>query len=274
MKIGVDFGGTNTRVGLVDNGNIVKLISEPTLSDKSEMEILNHLIDVIRRVKVPRVTGIGIGVPSVVHVEEGIVYNVANIPSWKEVHLKKILQDEFQIPVAVNNDCNCFALGEHAFGEANGYKDAVCMTLGTGVGAGLIINNKLYGGSNTGAGEIGSFPYLQHDFEYYCSSHFFIKEHNITGKEVYTRAEKGDAAALELMNEFGFHLGNLINAVLFAYDPQVIVIGGSIALSYRFFSTAMHQRLATFPYPETVKRLKIHLSKKENIGLLGASTLV
>lgn len=274
MKIGVDFGGTNTRVGLVDNGDIVKLISEPTLSDKSELEILNHLIDVIRRIMVSGVTGIGIGVPSVVDVEEGIVYNVANIPSWKEVHLKKILQDEFRIPVAVNNDCNCFALGEHAFGEAQGYKDAVCMTLGTGVGAGLIINNKLYGGSNTGAGEIGSFPYLEHDFEYYCSSHFFIKEHNITGKEVYAKADKGDAGALALMSEFGRHLGNLMNAVLFAYDPQAIVIGGSIALSYRFFSEAMHERLATFPYPETVKRLKIHLSGKDNIGLLGASSLV
>ncbi len=274
MKIGIDFGGTNTRVGLVDNGNIVNLISEPTLSQESEKKILDHLIDIIRRVITPDVTGIGIGVPSVVDADKGIVYNVANIPSWKEVHLKKILEDEFQVPVVVNNDCNCFALGEHAFGEAQGYKDAVCMTIGTGVGSGLIINGKLYGGSNTGAGEIGSIPYLEHDFEHYCSSQFFAKEHNVTGKEIYEKAVKGDADAIELMNEFGGHLGNLINTILYVYDPQIIVMGGSIALSYELFSKAMYGKLDEFLYPETVKRLKISLSTKDNIGLLGASSLV
>ena len=274
MKIGIDFGGTNTRVGLVDNGTIIKLISEPTMADKPEEVILNHLKDVIERIITSDVEGIGIGVPSVVDAEKGIVYNVANIPSWKEVHLKDILETEFRVPVVVNNDCNCFALGEHAFGEAQGYRDAVCMTIGTGVGAGLIINNELYGGSNTGAGEIGSIPYLEHDFEHYCSSQFFAKEHNVTGKEIYTKAVNGDAAAISLMNEFGTHLGNLINTILYVYDPQIIVMGGSISLSYDLFSKAMYKKLDEFLYPETVKKLKIQLSKKDNIGLLGASTLV
>lgn len=274
MKIGIDFGGTNTRVGIVDNGTIIKLISEPTLSDQPEQVILDHLKDIISRIITPEITGIGIGVPSVVDAEKGIVYNVTNIPSWKEVRLKQILEDEFRVPVVVNNDCNCFALGEHAFGEAQGYRDAVCMTLGTGVGAGLIIDNKLYAGSNTGAGEIGSIPYLDHDFEHYCSSLFFIEKHNITGKEVYDKAKRGDVYGLELMAEFGKHLGNLMNTILYVYDPQVIIIGGSIALSYELFSKAMFDRLATFPYPETVKRLKILLSKKDNIGLLGASMLI
>lgn len=274
MKIGIDFGGTNTRVGIVDNGTIVKLISEPTLSDKPEQIILDHLKGLIHRIITPEVKGIGIGVPSVVDAERGIVYNVANIPSWKEVHLRQILEDEYHVPVAVNNDCNCFALGEFAFGEAKGYLDAVCMTLGTGVGAGLIIDGKLYAGSNTGAGEIGSIPYLDHDFEHYCSSLFFIEKHNITGKELYEKAKQGDVYGLELMAEFGRHLGNLINTLLYVYDPQVIVIGGSIALSYEFFSEAVYEKLAAFPYPETVKRLRIHLSKKDNIGLLGASMLI
>jgi len=274
MKIGIDFGGTNTRVGLVDNGTIIKLISEPTLADKPEQVILDHLKDIIRRVITPEVKGIGIGVPSVVDAEHGIVYNVANIPSWKEVHLKKILETEFNVHVVVNNDCNCFALGEHAFGEAKGYKDAVCMTIGTGVGAGLIINDELYSGSNTGAGEIGSIPYLEHDFEHYCSSQFFAKEHNVTGKEIYEKAVKGDPQATALMDEFGAHLGNLINTILYVYDPQVIVMGGSIALSYDLFSKAMFKKLDAFLYPETVKKLKIRLSRKDNIGLLGASTLV
>lgn len=120
----------------------------------------------------PEVAGIGVGVPSVVDSEEGIVYNVANIPSWAEVPLKRLLQERFSVPVYINNDSNCFALGVKLFGEGRKYRNLVGMTIGTGVGTGIIINGELYSGQNTGAGEIGSLPYLSHDFEHYCSSGF------------------------------------------------------------------------------------------------------
>lgn len=273
MRIGIDLGGTNVRMAIVSDGEILKKIAEPSLADKSEKETLDHLIAMLHRIMNTNIRCIGIGVPSVVDAERGIVYNAANIPSWKEVHLKQILQKEFNIPVTVNNDCNCFAFGERYYGEGTPYRNIVCVTLGTGVGAGLIINDELYNGNNTGAGEIGSLPYLDSDFEHYCSSLFFTHKHNTSGKEVYEKALKGDPDALALWSQIGEHIGNLMNAILFTYDPQAIIIGGGISHAFDFFSKTMLQNMAKFPYPETIKRLKIHLSKNENISLLGAAAL-
>lgn len=273
MRIGIDLGGTNVRMALVDNGQIVKKISEPCKADQPEKVVTGHLIEMIRKLASPAVKSIGIGVPSVVDAEKGIVYDVMNIPSWKEVHLKTILEKEFNIPVRVNNDCNCFVYGEHCFGQGNKYKDMVGVTLGTGLGCGLIINNELYNGSNTGAGEICGIPYLQHDYEYYCSTPFFVNEHGVTGKEVFEKASQGDEKALKLWEEFGTHVGNMIKMVLFAYDPPCIVLGGSIANAYPFFEKAMCKTFETFPYQKTIEKIKIFRSEVEDVALLGAAML-
>ncbi|WP_108821762.1 ROK family protein [Dysgonomonas sp. Marseille-P4361] len=274
MKIGIDMGGTNIRVGLVDGDDIVKKVEKATLAHRSEKEILDDLIAAIKEAITPEVKSIGVGVPSVVDIKAGIVYNVANIDSWKEVHLKEILETEFKIPVAINNDANCFALGEQKHGEAKGSCNMVGVTIGTGVGAGLILNGQLYSGTNTGAGEIGHFPYLDKNAEYYCSGQFFSCEHNVKGHEVARKAAEGDAEALKLFNDFGKHIGNLMKTVLFAYDPEVIVLGGSVSKAYQFFSEEMYNVINTFPYENTVKNLKIFVSKREDIGILGAAELI
>jgi glucokinase len=273
IKIGIDLGGTNIRIGVVENGTVIRKVSESTRAGLPEEEVLNHLKRMITSVMHPDVEGIGIGVPSVVDVERGIVYNVVNIPSWKKVHLKTILEKEFHTPVMINNDCNCFALGEYHFGNNKIYKNIVCVTLGTGVGAGIIIDGKLHMGHNTGAGEIGSLPYLEHNYEYYCSSCFFTKEHQITGIEAFEKSRRGDKNMLELWNQIGVHIGNLMKAILFTYDPEAIILGGSISKAFDFFAGKMYESLKTFPYTETIERIKIIQSKEEDIALLGASTL-
>ena len=111
-------------------------------------ESLTYLKAQISKMMTPQTRGIGVGVPSVLDSETGVVYNVANIPSWIEVPLKDILESEFNVPVYINNDSNCFTLGEKKFGEGRPFKHLVGVTLGTGVGAGIIINDHLYGGSN------------------------------------------------------------------------------------------------------------------------------
>ena len=172
MRIGVDLGGTNVRAGLVKDGHIVRLLSEPCKADRPEGEVVDQIASLIGKLITPDVARIGIGVPSVVDAARGIVYNVVGIPSWREVYLKDLLEKRFGVPVYVNNDCNCFALGVSRFGEASAYSDVVCVALGTGVGAGIVIGGELYCGHDTGAGEIGSIPYLDRDYEYYCSSRF------------------------------------------------------------------------------------------------------
>ena len=158
MRIGVDLGGTNVRVGLVAGGRIVRMISEPCRADGSEAEVLDHIASLVDRLITPDVECIGIGVPSVVDAERGIVYDVVGIPSWREVHLKERFEKRFGVPVSVNNDCNCFALGVCRFGEAHGYRDVVCIALGTGVGAGVVIGGKLYCGRTRAPGRSGASP--------------------------------------------------------------------------------------------------------------------
>lgn len=273
MRIGVDMGGTNIRAARMENGVIVDKVVVSCPAKEDEQTVLAVLENLIGQLMCPEVASIGIGVPSIVDSKEGIVYNAVNIPSWKEVPLKRLLETRFGVPVYVNNDSNCFALGVKHFAEGQPYGDMVGITLGTGVGAGIIVNGRLYNGRNTGAGEIGSLSYLEHDFEHYCSSGFFVRYYGLTGKEAGAKAAEGDARALGIWNEFGTHLGNLMKAILFAYDPEAIIIGGGIASAFAYYEQAMWKTLQTFPYVESVKNLKIMVSRQEDAALLGASAL-
>lgn len=274
MIIGIDLGGTTVTLGQLKDNKLIQRISAPSPSDKSLTESIQILKDLIQMLINPEVKGIGIGVPSVVDKDLGIVYNVANIPSWKEVHLKKILEDEFNIPIFVNNDSNCFTLGEKTFGVGKHYHNIVGVTLGTGVGAGVIVDNKLYSGANTGVGEVGAISYLDGIYEDYCASAFFEKYYKTTGKDLFCKAECGDPDSLRAWDEYGKHLANLIQVILFTYDPQIIILGGSITNAYKFFKESMIDNLQNFPYPEIIKKLKIEISRDPDIALLGAVSLV
>lgn len=274
MILGIDLGGTNIRIGQIEYDKIINKISASSPSQMSLSDSLNYLKAMIRNMMTSDVEGIGIGVPSVLDITKGIVYNVYNIPAWKEVHLKNILNNEFDVPVFINNDSNCFVLGEKQFGSGKYVKDITGITLGTGLGAGIIINNELYGGRNTGAGEIGSLPYLNANFEYYCSSEFFIKQHNTTGKTAAMQARDGNKSAITIWDEFGVHIGNLIQAVLYTYDSELIILGGSISEAYPLFEKKMFETINLFPYPETIKNVRIKISENKDISILGAAALV
>ena len=271
LKIGVDLGGTNIRAGLMDGTELIRKEKVSCPAQGSESEVIEAVAGLIGKLVSEDVDAIGIGVPSVVDTAKGIVYNVANIPSWVEVHLKDILEERFDIPVFINNDSNCFTLGESRFGAGKEYKDMVGVTLGTGVGSGIMIGGHLYEGRNAGAGEIGCLTYLDKDFESYCSTPFFVS-HNTSGAGLAARAEAGDAEAIALWDEFGGHIGELVKAILFAYDPEAIVFGGGIAAGHPHFEKAMRRTIETFPY-ETGKDVKIFFSDNGDMAIYGASEL-
>jgi glucokinase len=277
MLLGIDLGGTNIRVGQIEGEGLVNKISEPSPSALALEPSLEYLKRVVASMMTPAVEGIGIGVPSVVDIARGIVYNVTNIPSWREVHLKELVESEVGVPVYVNNDANTFALGEQEWGVARGFKDVVAVALGTGVGAGIVAGGALYAGRNCGAGEIGSLPYLDATLEDYCGSNFFSRQHGTTGHEAAEKARSGEAAvaaeAQKICDGFGAHLGNLVQTVLFAYDPELIVFGGGIASAWGLFEGAMRSKMDEFPYPETVRNLRIEVSRNPDIQILGAAAL-
>ena len=129
MKLSIDLGGTNIRIAQVEKGNCLNKVSVPCLAQQDASTVLNQLSQLIRNMMNEQVDGIGIGVPSIVDPEKGIVYNVANISSWKEIHLKEILENEFKVAVAINNDSNCFTLGESLYGEGKSYTNMVEMCI-------------------------------------------------------------------------------------------------------------------------------------------------
>lgn len=274
MNIGVDIGGTNIRAGIESGGHITRQ-NQTLLANKHSLSAtLDQLMEVIRPLTAYPVKGIGIGVPSVVDVNKGIVYNVMNIPSWEEVALRDIVEKEFNLPVSVNNDVNCFVLGEHRFGLARKFRSVIGMAIGTGLGSGIIIDNHLYAGKNCGAGEIGMLPYKDSVLENYVCSRFFEDSLGIDAFAAHEAALKGNRKAIEVWEEFGVHLGAVVKAIMYTYDPEAIVMGGSIAKANRFFQESMLESIQDFAYPESLKKLTLLLSENENIALLGAAALL
>ncbi|NJO90706.1 MAG: ROK family protein [Chloroflexia bacterium] len=272
--IGIDLGGTKVNVGRIENGKIVekKYRFIPADSD-DQWDVINLIIKTVKELLVDGINGIGIGIPSIVDRKKGIVYDVQNIKAWKEVHLKEILEKEFQLPVYLDNDANCFALGEYRFGAGKGCKSIVGLTIGTGMGAGIINDGYLLKDANGGAGEFGMIPYLDADYERYCSGQFFKNNYNNNGEVLAERAKKGDLEALEVFNQFGQHLGNAIKMIMYAIDPEKIIIGGSVAKSHKLFEKAMYQSIKNFAFQTALKSFKIEFSNTSDIAILGAASL-
>jgi glucokinase len=271
--IGIDLGATNIRAGLVQGDVIANIQSKRINSAGSVEVVLADFYALIELLIDQDVVAIGVGVPSVVNLEKGIVYDVQHIPSWKEVHLKEILEAKYQIPVFVNNDANCFALGEYYFGKGNGKENIIGLTIGTGLGAGAIVNKHLFAGPNCGVGEFGMVDYLEHNYEYYASGQFFSNVYQLNGEEVFERVKKGDQQAQQYYAELGTHLGNAIKLIMYTYDASYIVFGGSVRHAYPYFQKTMWERIHTFAYSHSVANLKIELSELENAGILGAAGL-
>ena len=247
--LGIDIGGTNLSLGLVDDGKIVQGIHTPSFHPGMTLdETLDYLAAQIEKIFRVGTEKIGIGVPSVVDVKQGIVYDTQNIPSWTEVPLKEHLEKRFGVPVDVNNDANCFAMGVYGTYPADSKPETlVVVTLGTGVGMGIVHEGKLFCGANCGAGELGCLPFKDGILEDYCSKKFFTGAQN---------------------------MGALLCTVMYAYDPTHIALAGGIANNYPFFRQAMEEYIrANFPYRKAVERLTLDICTDDNIPVLGASLI-
>ena len=271
--IGVDIGGTKIEAAQISNHKILQLLSVKTNSAGSESEVVSQVTKLIDQVVDKNTKSIGVAVPAIVDLEQGIVLETVNIPSWKKVPLKKILEKKYKIPVFINNDANCFALGEKHFGAGRNFKNMVVITIGTGLGAGIIINDKLYVGHNCGAGEFGEVVFKDHNFEYYCSGKFFQQEYKLNGEELLKRAKQGDKKALTIFSAFGEHVGKMLALVVHTYDPELIILGGSVSKSFPYFERSMKESLKNLVYARSYAGLKIKFSNTKNIVVLGAASL-
>lgn len=272
-RVGIDLGGSTLRVGRVRHDQIQSLCEAAVPAQESALSLLDFLIASIEAQMTDEVTAIGIGVPSVVELDTGIIADAGNIPSWSRMPLRSLLHMHFRVPVTVSNDVNCFVFGEKMFGKARSCRHVVGLTLGTGLGAGLIIDNRLHTGANGVAGELGVLPYRHGRLEDYCASRFFVEQHGTTGQAAFARACAGDEQALAMFGEFGRHLAHALTTALLLFDPEMIVIGGSIAKAHRFFMPTMREALLTYPYRLALQNVRIERSEISHVAVLGAAAM-
>jgi len=263
--IGLDIGGTNIRAGIVEGDTVHNIISQTFNGD------VEQIYAIVDKLMSNNVEGIGVGVPASV-TDDGVIPSANNIPQWNNVPLRHLLEERFKKKTMIDNDANCFALGECIYGEARGYKHIVGLILGTGVGSGIVIDGKIYRGKHNAAGEIGQVRYVDSTVEEYCSGKFFTNQGS-TGEELLEKARHNDAHALSVFATYGMHLGNALSTIVHVLSPQVIVLGGSVAQPFEFFEQTMRDALLS-SIPQRLADIRIVPSKKEHMGLLGAAALI
>ncbi len=238
------------------------------------------------------IAGIGIGLPGLIDPPRGIVRFLPNIPGWRNVSLAKQLSSKVGLPVFIDNDVKVITLAEATFGAGQGVDHLVCLTLGTGVGAGLILNNHLYRGAANAAGELGHMPLNENGpkcncggfacFECYVGNKSLLDlavkitgQKEVTLETMYDRAKKGDKKALMFWKQAGTHIGNGLVGIVNLLNPNLIIIGGGVSHNERFLfpiiRTVLRERCMSLQ-GAMVKIKRAHF--KDDAGLIGAYVLV
>lgn len=274
QTIGIDIGGTSIDLGLVAGGQLLHKSTFEVDNFIGREELLNQLISVLSSFDLQNVRGIGIGVPGIIDPERGFIYDLPNLPLWFELPLADILSKEFSLPVKLNNDAGCYALGHAYYGQGRLYKNFVALTLGTGLGMGIVINGKLYSGLMAGAGEIGMLPYKNGIIEEYAASAYFPRHYGQSAKQLYDQAQQNSAMAIEAFADYGVHLGNAIKMVMSMIAPEAIILGGSIARAYPFFWQSMKKTISDFEYTRQLKKTEIYAAQHQDMGIMGAAALI
>ncbi len=195
--------------------------------------------------------------------------------------LKQTLENYFSLKVAINNDANCFVLGEAFFGSARDASIVCGATLGTGFGCGIFIDRKIYSGSTGTAAEVWCSPYADQNFEEYGSGRTIrriyrqITSQELDAKEIFNLAEQNDREAVVAWSEFGLHLGRILAIITNLLDPDVIVIGGSVSHAWKYFYDSMLQNLHENINQAPKKHLQLVRSTLgDNGGVIGAAALL
>lgn len=277
MYIGVDVGGTNIKAGLVDKkGKLIKFIECPTEAKKGKKKVIDNIISLIETIYSKNVKGIGVGIPgSFKNFEKGIIYVTNNTP-LNGVNLKKEIGKKFKCPIHTNNDANCFVLAEALIGGGKSYNTVLGLTLGTGLGSGLVIDKKIYFGRGNAFEYGSSFMERKKTVEYFLGKKGIIeiaKKHKMVIKEpieLFKMAKKGNKKALKAWEEFGLYLGKAIVNLAYTLDPEIFIIGGQIANAWPYFSKSMKKTIKSEYTIYTVKVVKSVLNRS---GVIGASLL-
>ena len=306
--VGMDIGGTNIRAALVSSsGQIVKREQRKTVPARGFDLVFTEIIEMLSNMagthSSSEVIGIGIGAPGPLDPEEGVIIQTHNL-EWKNVPLKKLVQERIPLPVYVDGDSNLAAFGEKWLGAARGVNNFICLTLGTGVGGALILNGRIYHGATGAAGHIGHYIINPDGPECSCGGRGHLEAYasataivrrtieaikagqkslipdlvegelsKLTSLLVFEAAKAGDGLAVRIFRETGFCIGLVIASLTNIVNPELVVIGGQVAeagdLLFDSIRECVAKTVSLVPPPQIVPAML-----GNDAGTIGAAGLV
>jgi glucokinase len=301
LSIGIDFGGTSIKMGVVQQGQILTRGNViVTRQDGNTAALIEDVVAEIGRLRqeFPALEAVGFGVPGIIDPAAGLVVNLTNVKGWYRIPLREIIADKTGLVTNLENDAKAMAYAEWKFGAGHQLPNVVCVTLGTGIGGALILNGRLYRGATKVAGEIGqtSIDYQGVDFVYGNKGaleayvgHWHISER---AKEIYLQAGKilsaeaaeperlavaaggGDALAKALWDDIGLKLGVGLTNVIWLVNPDRIVIGGGVARAGELIFEPIRRTIQTRCEKTFWEKLEVVPATLGNdAGIIGAATL-
>jgi len=289
FAIGIDLGGTKIMTGVIETGgNIIGTpVKTPTVGKDSAEKIMNRIYSSVNKalknaeISINDIAGIGIGSTGPLSINRGVILNCPQLPHMHNYPIVKSIEKMFGVPVLLNNDANCLIYGETVFGAAAGKQNVLGFTLGTGIGCAIIINGQIWNGATETAGEIWTSPYGDGIIEDYVSGAGVSKIYkSFSGKEktslqVFNLAKNGDKDALQTWKKFGEHLAAAISWSTNLFDPELIVLGGSITAASEFFMPALKEKFKKFICSVPAGKTKIVTAQLgEYAGFIGVASLI
>lgn len=301
LTLGIDFGGTSVKIGVVRGDEVIgEIVRIPTRKHNGPDALIGAIVEEIVQLRetYPKIAAIGIGVPGAVDFENGVTYNLTNVPGWANVPLRDIVSEKTELPTILENDANCAAYAEFRCGVGQGYRNVVVVTLGTGVGGGLILNGELYRGSQFAAGEIGQMSidydgvegpygnwgalerYVGHQQITEIAVRRFreagreIREDNCSPEALAKAAYSGDEIAHQVWSVVARYLGSSLASVVYLLNPDAIIVGGGVSYAGDVLFDPLKERVHSMLSEEFSEQLHIvHARFGNTAGIIGSGAL-
>ena len=281
--LAIDIGGTMIKYGLVSSdGEILSTDKIETEAEKGLENILNKIDNIFKRYKENNPVGIAVSGTGQIN---GIIGKVIGgnpiIPNWIGTNLVKILEKKYNLPAVLENDVNCVALGEKWIGAGKDLSNFICLTIGTGIGGGIILNNQLFRGENFVAGEFGHILIKKGEFEQFASTTALIRlvkertEKTLNGKEIFDLEKKEIVEYQEVISEWIENLTDGLSSIIYCFNPANIILGGGVIEQGEPLINRIKNSLFKKIGPQFKEKLNITQAKLgNNAGMIGASYLL
>lgn len=283
MIITFDIGGTSIKYGLIDNtkSDLIFEYQREVESNAKQIKgpgIVQKLIEIIESEK-DKIEGIAISTAGMVDADEGsIIYANENIPEYTGIKIKSILESKFCVPCWVENDVNAAALGEMTFGSGKGFKDALVLTIGTGIGGAVVIDNKIFRGHSHSAGEIGYMWQGDSHYESICSTSALVRnventsnEKNLNGRIIFERANNGDKICQKAIEDMCDNIIKGISNCICILNPEAVILGGGIMSQQDCLYPIMKKSMEVYLNEYMLENTKLLFAKFGNsAGMTGA----